>query len=128
RGESSLAVAWWVAGVLGSFVCAVAAVLLLFTFAEWLVEEMLRAFRVVAAIFVAFVLVAVWQSVGIWRSATRYRARGNRFWGGLAKGMVVLALGQSAWLTATTAAPQLYTLYEIAHGDPGIGPHTFSET
>lgn len=128
RGESSLAVAWWVAGVLGSFVCAVAVVLLIFTFAEWLVEEMLHAFWVFAAIFVSLVLVTVWQSVGIWRSATRYRARGKRFWGGLAKAMVVLAVGQSAWFTATTAAPQLYTLYEITHGDPGIGPHAFSET
>ena len=128
RGESSLTVAWWVAGVLGSFVCAVAAVLVLFTFAEWLVEEMLRAFWVLAAIFVSLVVVTVWQSVGIWRSATRYRARGKRFWGGLAKGMVVLAVGQSAWFTATTAAPRLDTLYEIGHGDPGIGPHAFSET
>jgi hypothetical protein len=128
RGESSLAVAWWVAGVLGSIVCAFAAALLLFTFAEWLVEEMIRAFWALVAVFIALALVTVWQSVGIWRSATRYRARGKRFWGGLAKCMVVLVVGQAAWFSATAAAPGLTNLYEIGRGDPEIGPHAFSET
>jgi hypothetical protein len=128
RGECSLAVAWWVAGVLGSFLCAVAVVLLLFYFAEWLVEDMRHAFWVLAAVFVALVVVTVWQSVGIWRSATRYRAGGKRFWGALAKCLLVLAVGQAAWFSVTSAAPQLTNLYEIAHGDPTIGPHAFSET
>jgi hypothetical protein len=62
----------------------------------------------------------VWQMVGIWRSAQRYRAYHRRVWlSALAQGFVVVASGVLAYSFSTGAVGQARELLEILRGDPG---------
>ncbi|MBR0757481.1 hypothetical protein JQ604_35320 [Bradyrhizobium jicamae] len=128
RGECRLPVATWVNGFLGSILCVIALLASLIAFGTLLIEEVTATFWTLSAIFAALVSIMVWQCVGVWRSATRYRSGGKRFWGGLAKCVVLLVACPSAWVSATSVVPKLVEWHHMMLHDPEIGPHTFSET
>lgn len=130
RGQFSLGVSYWVVGILSN-IAAVFAILLAS-------QLMLSAVPFVPlGIFIFFVFVwsglialAVWQAVGIWRSATRRRAarhaEGKRaFWAVAAKVAVCLGAVQLATLLAKTAIPQVAEATRMAFlGDPSIPAYT----
>lgn len=127
RGERSLSFAWWVNGALlgiGFFIALVALFVLCVELMETRPQNYLPVF---SAVYASIVMIAIWQIVGIWRSATRYCVGGKRFWGGLAKGVMLLALSLHVW-TGYVVLPKLHAIYEIARGDVLIGPHSFAVT
>ncbi|HWL19427.1 MAG TPA: hypothetical protein VNS33_07170 [Bradyrhizobium sp.] len=125
RGELSLPVSYWVNGTLGGliagfFVIAVGAVTHRQGEAQplvWLIS--------LCAIWLFIVVSAIWQGVGIWRSATHYRQGGRRFWGGVAKALMVLGALQVVVSFFTVATPQIAGIFEIVTGDSRVGPHRF---
>ncbi len=130
RGQYSLGVAYWVVGMLSN-IAAVFAILLAS-------ELMLTAVPFVPlSIFIFFLVVwsamiaqMVWQTVGIWRSATRRRierhAAGKRaFWAVAAKVAICLGWVQLAALLVKTAIPQVAEAARMAFlGDPSIPAYT----
>jgi hypothetical protein len=130
RGQYSLGVSYWVVGILSNLV-SVFAILLASQF-------MLTAVPFVPlSIFIFFVIVwsgliaqMVWQTVGVWRSATRRRiarhAAGKRaFWAVAAKVAICLGWVQLATLLVKTAIPQVAEAARIAFlGDPSIPAYT----
>jgi hypothetical protein len=125
RGERSLSFAYWVNGALVGIGFVVALVVLLVLCGDLLTPRPQTYFRVFSATYASIVMVAIWQVVGIWRSAARYRVSGKRFWGGLAKCVMLLAVGLHVW-ASYAALPGLRGIYETVRGDALIGPHTFA--
>ncbi len=76
-------------------------------------------------VWLSIVALAVWQVVGIWRSATHYQQNGKRFWGGAAKALMVLGVLQVGASFFTVATPQIAGIFEIVTGDSRVGPHQF---
>lgn len=128
RGDLSLGVSYWVIGFIGNIVLlGLTAVVLLVS------RELSRSAYDPTASFVATVLVwtfigliAIWQIVGVWRSATRYGAekrqlsKGN-VWGTLAKVMIVLGALRILDSFAGQAIPLITSLFQIAfEDDPSI--------
>jgi hypothetical protein len=125
RGELSLPVSYWVNGALGGliagfFVIAVGAV----THRQGEAQPLLWLTSLCAT-WLFIVASAIWQLVGIWRSATHYQQSGRRFWGGAAKVLMVLGGLQVAISFFTVATPQIAGIFEIVTGDSRVGPHRF---
>jgi hypothetical protein len=126
RGQYSLGVAYWVVGILSNL-AAIIAILLASEFMLTAVPfAPLAIFIFFLLVWTWLILLAVWQTVGIWRSATRRRierhAAGKRaFWAVAAKVAVVLGLVQLATLLVKTAIPQVAEATRMAFfGDPSI--------
>jgi hypothetical protein len=129
RGERSLPFAYWVNGALvgiGFFV-ALVVLLVLCIDLDLLTPRPQAFFRAFSAVYASMVIVAIWQIVGIWRSAARYRVGGKRFWGGLAKCAMLFAVGLHAWASYVTV-PRLRGIYEVVREDAAIGGHAFTVT
>jgi hypothetical protein len=130
RGQYPLGVAYWVIGFLSNLVSVFAIILLS--------QLMLTVVPFVPlAIFVFFLIIwgglialAVWQTVGIWRAASRRRnerrAAGKRaFWAIAAKVAVCLGWVQLAALLVKAAVPQVAEATRMAFlGDPSIPSYT----
>jgi len=125
RGELSLPKSYWLNGLVGGFLVGVAVVgisLAVHNRGEaqpvmWMVS--LIATWVIVALF------SMWQSVGVWRSATYYKRGGGRFWGGLAKTVTALGVLNVAYNCLFTGTAQLAGIWEIIDGDARVGPHQF---
>jgi hypothetical protein len=125
RGELSLPVSYWLNGILGGLLIGITvAVLAVITHRQGEARPLLWLFNLVA-IWLLGTLLTLWQAVGVWRSAIRYRRSGKRFWGGLAQTVTLLGAAQYAYGFATVGAPQLAGIYEIVSGDAKVGPHQF---
>jgi hypothetical protein len=129
HGEFSLGVSYWGIVVLGNI--AVAAIL-------YGIADLVRSeggyephfiFAYIAAIWLFTCALVIWQTVGVWRSANRYRERrhaaGKRApWAVLARIAVGLGLLSSLPALLTTGWPQLHEAARMAFlGDPGIPPY-----
>jgi hypothetical protein len=125
RGDLSLPVSYWLNGIVAGLSTGVGVgVLLYFTNHDSEARPWLWLLSLVAVWIVA-VLMMIWQSVGVWRSATRYRQGGRRFWGLAAKIMMVLGAGRLVYSFATAGFPQMAGFYEIITGDARVGKHEF---
>jgi len=127
RGERSLKFAWWVNGALIGLGFVVALVALFVLCVELLETRPQTYLPVFCATYASIVIVATWQIVGIWRSATHYRAGGKPFWGEIAKCVMLLAVSLHVW-AGYVVLPKLRAIHEIARGDGLIGPHSFAVT
>jgi hypothetical protein len=123
RGNLSLAVSYWVSGVLGTLAILLGFLLL----GSWLKIEpdgspLIPAVTISAGwLFQA--AVDVWWRIGVWRAAGNHSARrGRRFWAGVARVMVILGFLGFAATTAKTI-PQIVEYWLIACGDPSVGKH-----
>ena len=94
RGEFPLWTSYWVFGFLTNIallmlISAVTAILTKDEFVPW------KILLTLTLIWLGACLAIVWQTVGVWRSATRYSAERNgqkkAVWGGIAK--LFIALG-----------------------------------
>jgi uncharacterized membrane protein len=125
RGELSLPLSYWVNGTLcgvlsGLFIAGLGA--LIYREGEarplvWLIS--------LTTVWFLIVVLSIWQVVGIWRSATHYQQNGRRFWGGVAKALMVLGGLQVVFSFFTVATPQIAGIFEIVTGDSHVGPHQF---
>jgi hypothetical protein len=125
RGELSLPKSYWVNGLVFGFLVGTAIASVGYGVNSrgegqpvvWLVT--LIATWVIVALF------TMWQAVGVWRSATNYKAAGHHFWGGLAKTVTVLGVLNLAYSCLFVGTAQLAGIYEIIDGDARVGPHQF---
>ena len=126
RGELSLPWSYWVNGglvgvIAGATITVIAGVLV----HEQLDAQPIPALLWMCAIWLCAALLTLWQGVGIWRSATRYRAAGKGRWGVVAKVMVALGAASTFWQFFMQGLPQIAGVAEIVAGDRSLGPHQF---
>ena len=77
-------------------------------------------------IWLAALSIFVWQTVGVWRSATNYqRINLKSYWGGIAKFIVIIMVLRSIGDFAKTGVPQINEYYKIYAGDNDLGKYTF---
>jgi hypothetical protein len=125
RGELSLPVSYWlngtVSGLVVGFVIGGMAYLI-----NWQgdAEPVVWLSTLVASWMLA-ALLTIWQAVGTWRAAIRYRQSGKDFWGGVAQMLTVAGVLLFPYNFAVVGAPQLAGIYEIVSGDARVGPHEF---
>jgi hypothetical protein len=125
RGELSLPVTYWLNGTLGGLATGIAIGLLAyFTYRQGEAQPLVWLLSMIATWLIA-ALFLLWQGVGIWRSAIRYRRGGKYFWGGAAQAAIVLGALQFVFGLASVGVPQLAGIYEIVTGDARVGPHQF---
>lgn len=126
RGEYPLWVSYWVVGIASNMVALVA----IFLLSQFMVTQVaylpLALWLFFVAIWSGVVGLAVWQGVGIWRSAGRRRAErraaGRRApWAVLAKAAVCLGALQIGGILIKAAIPQVSEVTRMAFlGDPSI--------
>jgi len=125
RGELSLPVSYWLNGILGAVVVGATVGALAYAINQQSdAQPMLWLFSLIAT-WTSAALLTIWQAVGVWRSATRYRQRGKRFWGAAAKALVLLGVAQLAANFVMVGTAQMAGIYEIVSGDARVGPHQF---
>ncbi len=137
RGELPLWVSYWFFGFIGNIVIAIISVAIVTVFKLDKGYNPASIFYANILIWIAIFPIAVWQMVGVWRSATRYAAvrpapgakasagQPTPLWAGLAKIVIVLGFLQLLRTFAVQGLPQLEELYKIAfYDDPDIPPYS----
>jgi hypothetical protein len=125
RGELSLPVSYWLNGILGALMVGVTVAVLAYTINRQGAAQPLLWLVSLIVTWLSAALLTVWLTVGVWRSATRYRQGGKRFWGAAAKALVLLGVVEVAANFATVGAAQVAGIYEIVTGDARVGAHEF---
>jgi hypothetical protein len=125
HGELSLPKSYWLNGLLGGVIVGAGTAGLAVAVNSRGDAQPLVWLAMLIAIWLSVLLFTMWQSVGLWRSATNYRTSGKSFWGGAAKAMAVLAVLNLAFNGLFIGAPQIVGVYEIIDGDARVGPHQF---
>lgn len=137
RGELPLWASCWVFGVIGSLILSIIPAAAVAIFKAGKNHDPSLIFSASAAVWIAIFTIAVWQTVGVWRSAIRHAGppqagRGRTraaglvpFWGGLARIVVVLSFVSLLATFETEWLPQLNELYKIAfYDDPDLPPYS----
>lgn len=122
RGECSLAVSYWLNGWLATVATLVFAVLVSVAIKD--VRQPWIYLIALLLVWAVVLLAMLWQTVGVWRSATRARQRhGSRLWPTAAQVMLVLGLLANASVLHAQAVPTIRDAIMFVHGDPAWGPH-----
>lgn len=122
RGELPLWVSYWVFGFLANVVATIVIVAVGGVLSEGGDYNPTKILLVLVSIWVGISLIAMWQLVGIWRSANRHVSRnGSRIWAGLAKTAVVLGVLRMLLEFGQVGYPQITEAVRIAFlDDPDI--------
>ena len=126
RGEFSLGTTYWVFGFLGNIFAGILAVAVLAVFQSGGGYEPKAIFSTILAVWSGVGAIAVWQSVGTWRSASRHiKARvllGKKSpWAYLAKVAVFIGVLRLAGTFLSSGWPQLHEAGRMSFlNDPGI--------
>jgi len=125
RGELSLPVSYWINGILAGI--ATLSVNLAITATTDFKDDFQPGIALAAEILIwtTTSVIAVWQLVGLWRSATNYRKALKIFWGVVVKVLVILGAAESVVNFAVSGAPQIKELYNIYRGDAEMGGYAF---
>jgi hypothetical protein len=125
RGELSLPVSYWVNGVLSNIVAAI--VITAITAAIDLKNNFRPDLALASTllVWVTTLLIITWQVVGVWRSASNYQRNSKKFWGGIAKFIVIITVLQTIGTVARNGLPQINELYKIYAGDKEVGKYAF---
>jgi hypothetical protein len=112
RGEFSLATSYWLFGFLGNLFAGFLAAVIVAVFQSDGGYQPKAIFASISLVWLGIVAIAIWQSVGIWRSANRYiKARvllGKKSpWAGLAKIAVFLGVLRLVGTFLSSGWPQL---------------------
>lgn len=131
RGQLPLWTSYWIVGFLGN----IAAVLIAVGLNQALsVDDGYEPSSILAALVLTWIsisTIAIWQFVGVWRSATRYSsetaaAGHTSLWGGLAKIAVVIGSINFLSQIVQSAIPQISEMNKIVfQGDPDIQGYEF---
>ena len=130
RGEYKLWFAYWIVVFAGNLAAAVVIGVIVATVRFKGGYYPLGIFATFIAIWSCVLVVSVWQFVGVWRSARRYKqerlAAGRfRFWGYVAQVVVLLGTLGAITTFARDGAPQIREAYRMAFAnDPGIPDYT----
>jgi hypothetical protein len=125
RGELSLPMSYWLNGTVSGLVVGFMIGGMTYLI-NWQGDaEPVVWLSTLIASWILAALLTIWQAVGIWRSAIRYRQSGKDFWGGVAQMLTVAGVLLFPYDFATVGAPQLAGIYEIVSGDAHVGPHEF---
>jgi hypothetical protein len=125
RGELSLPVSYWLNGTVSGLVVGLVIGGMAYLI-NWQGDaEPVVWLSTLVASWILAALLTIWQAVGIWRAAIRYRQSGKDFWGGVAQMLTVAGLLVFPYDLATIGVPQLAGIYEIVSGDAHVGPHEF---
>ena len=123
RGELSLPVSYLVNGFLLSVVVTITLSLI----ANGLLAEMHSALLlsvVIIVIWVFFFAIALWQFVGIWRSAVNHMARGGkRDWAIITRYMVIVGTIFAVGAFVGQGVPQLRETFEYAASESDLSAH-----
>ncbi len=119
-GDYSLPVSYWVIGVVVNAILY----LLVTAFAETISDMSLSPLGIFLSLTVMYSFISsftIWQLVGIWRSAERYKTL-NKFssWGGVAQFMVMIALLRFFSEMLITGFPLIIETGKNAFGESGI--------
>jgi ATP-dependent protease ClpP protease subunit len=125
RGELSLPKSYWVNGVVFGLIVGAAVASIGYGVNSRGEAQPVVWMVTLIATWVIVALFTMWQAVGVWRSATNYKAGGKRFWGGLAKTVTVLGVVNLAFNCLFVGTAQLAGIYEIIDGDARVGAHQF---
>jgi hypothetical protein len=125
RGELSLPLSYWINGILAG-IAAVLVVEVINTSVDFK-DDFQPGLALAAEILVwaTTSLIAIWRLVGVWRSATNYQRARKKFWGPVAKVLVIVGAAESVAGFALVGGPQINELYKIYRGDEEIGGYTF---
>jgi hypothetical protein len=112
RGEYSLATTYWLFGFLGNIFAGILAVTVVTIFQSGGGYEPKAIFATILAVWLGVGAIAIWQSVGIWRSAnrhinTRVLLGKKSPWAGLAKVAVFFGVLRLAGTFLSSGWPQL---------------------
>ena len=125
RGELSLPVSYWLNGTVSGLVVGLVIGGMAYVI-NWQGDaEPVVWLSTLIASWILAALLTIWQAVGVWRAAIRYRQSGKDFWGGVAQMLTVAGLLVFPYDFATIGVPQLAGIYEIVSGDAHVGPHEF---
>jgi hypothetical protein len=122
RGELSLRVSYWVNTVVPSWVVQLLQPSLKSSASsDFLADYPHVGSASIVVLWVSSYVLAIWQSVGVWRSAQRHiEQTGRRRWARAAQATTIVALLTWAVLTVTVAGPQIWAFGRIAVGDDPI--------
>lgn len=131
RGQLPLWTSYWIIGFLGNIT---ALLIVLGLNQAFSVDQGYEPSAILAGLILSWIsiaVIAIWQLVGVWRSASHYSARntaigGSSLWGGLAK--LAVAFGSLNLFTQFThsAIPQISEMNKIVfEGDPDIPEYAF---
>jgi GYF domain 2 len=125
RGELSLPVSYWINGILAriAMILVITAINATMDFKDDLQPGIALAAEIL--IWTTTSLIALWQLVGVWRSATNYRRALKIFWGGVAKVLVISGTAEMVASFAMVGVPQIKELYNIYRGDEAMGRYAF---
>ncbi|WFU73830.1 GYF domain-containing protein [Bradyrhizobium sp. CB2312] len=128
RGEYPLGISYWLIGFIGNIAAYVVVAIISALIGGAINPIGILLFYISLWSFI--VCLAIWQSVGIWRSAQhridqRATLSKRAPWAGLAKVMVCLSVLQTIGVLAKTAIPQIAEATRIAFmDDPDIPPYS----
>jgi hypothetical protein len=125
RGELSLPKSYWVNGLVFGFIVGAAVAALGYAVNSRSEAQPVLWMVTLIGTWVIVALFTMWQAVGVWRSATNYKAEGKHFWGGVAKTVTVLGVLNLAYNCLFVGTAQLAGIYEIIDGDARVGAHQF---
>ena len=119
RGEHSLPRSYWVNGFLLNVIIGI----LTTSFVYELDFDNNPHFSAYSAIFIwiGVSLVAIWQAVGIWRSANNYSKQSKKIWGRVAQFFTMLGVLGFTITIFTTTIPQIKEFWLIASGNDPTG-------
>ena len=121
QGELALPISFWLIGVPAAVAFNAVALTAGAPLAE--LREMTLPLVALAAFYLVFLAVTIWQFTGIWRSADRIRLQtGKPLWPTAAQIMACLGLAAMIGSLVLRGAPQLDDGRQQALGDPAEGP------
>lgn len=134
RGELKLWVSYWIVVFVGNFAAAIVIGIIVASVRLQGGFYPPGIFAAFIAIWLCALVVSVWQFVGVWRSARRYKqerlAAGRfRFWGYAAQAMCVFGTLGAVATFANQGGPQIKEAYRMAFAnDPDIPDYTIRVT
>jgi hypothetical protein len=126
RGEFSLGTTYWLFGFLGNLFSGILAIAVVAAFQSDTGYQPRAIFASILIVWMGIVIVSIWQTVGIWRSANRHIAARTLLgkkspWAGLAKIAVFFGVLRLAGTFLSSGWPQLLETSRMSFlDDPDI--------
>jgi hypothetical protein len=126
RGQLPLPVSYWLNTVLGTTAFTIGVEI--FIKSTGLGDDFNPTVALIVVImsWAATLAFSIWQTVGTFRSAAKYKiARPGSYWGGIAQFLLIISLFQSASAFMRTGIPSITEFYKIYAGDEEVGKYKF---
>lgn len=122
RGDLSLSRTYWINCVLASVFFGLVSNILVKPIANTFDPSKASLFTLFSSIFL--LTFAIWQIVGLWRSASKYKAGGgSKLWYGIAKTLALFGAISSFLIVKNNLIPAAFESFTILTGDKKIPPY-----